>query len=293
MPFFASAENLNLKSAKTSYSVGDSFSVSLTLDTNGRSINTLSATIFADKTRLQIVDVRYGSSIISLWVERPKIDSSGNIVFVGGVPGGFSGSAGPILTFGVRAKSEGQTNIGAKDIKILLNDGQGTELAGATSGILKLSISKASPQPAPAKPGEPAPKEKPKEEYIPPPDTTPPESFIPMISRHPSVADNKYFASFFAVDKDSGISYYEIQEKPLLLTQITANFDTKPARSESPYILKGQLWTYKIVVRAYDQAGNFMEGYAVKPLSPIAEIILVLILLAAAILITRWWYNKA
>ncbi|MDP3764757.1 MAG: cohesin domain-containing protein, partial [bacterium] len=258
-PLIAEAQGLILKSLKTTYNAGDSFSVSLSLDTKGQSVNTLSGKIQVPTSNLQILDVRYGSSIISLWVERPKIDSSGNITFVGGIPGGFSGSNGPILTFGVRAKSEGQAAINIKDIKILLNDGKGTELAGATSGILKLIISKALPKPAQ--------EEEPKEAYIPPPDTVPPESFIPLVSSHPTIGDNKYFVSFFAVDKDSGVAKYEIVESPLILSLFTKRFDASPLTAETPYILKGQFWAYKITVRAYDQAGNFTDSFVIKPLS--------------------------
>ncbi len=283
LPVAALAENLNLKSAKTSYNAGDSFSVSLTLDTKGQSINTLGATIVADKTHLQIVDVRYGSSIISLWVERPAVNSAaGTITFTGGIPGGFSGSAGPILTFGVRAKSEGQGTISVKDIKILLNDGKGTELV-ATSGVLKFAIQKAVPSTK---------KEAAKKEvYAPPPDTIPPENFIPLVSRHPTIGDNKYFVSFFAVDKDSGISYYEIRESPLILSLITTKFDIESVRAETPYILRGQFWAYKITVRAYDQAGNYKDAFVQKPLHPMVVAAVVLILLILSVFWTRWIYK--
>lgn len=284
LPLAASAQSLLLKAPKTTYNVGDSFQVSLNINTEGKSINTLSGKIQLPTSKLQILDVRYGNSIISLWVERPKADASaGTITFTGGVPGGFSGSAGPILSFGVKARAEGSASINLSDIKVLLNDGLGTE-AAAKNGSLALSIKKATPPSPKADVGA-------KEEYVPPPDTTPPESFIPMISRHPTVADNKYFVSFFAVDKDSGISYYEIHEKPLIVTRITAKFDTKTERVESPYVLRGQYWTYKVVVRACDQAGNCIEGYAIKPLSPAIEAAFVLALVLIAIFITRWVYR--
>ena len=82
LPLATDAENLILTSPKTSYRVGDSFSVSLVLDTKGKSINTLSGIVVVPKEKLQIVDVRYGSSIISLWVERPTLNTSvGTISF--------------------------------------------------------------------------------------------------------------------------------------------------------------------------------------------------------------------
>ena len=291
LPLWASAENLNLKSAKTNYNVGDSFTVSLTLDTKGQSVNTLSGIVVVPTSKLQILDVRYGNSIVTLWVERPAV-SGGTITFTGGTPGGFSGSAGPILSFGLRAKAEGSAAISLKDIKILLNDGKGTEL-DATSGTLKLSISKVSP-PKPALKPAPAAEEKPPETevYALPPDTVSPESFIPLISNHPSIENNKYFVSFFAVDKDSGILYYEIRERPQILTLITTKFDKEPVRAETPYVLEGQYWAYKVTVRAYDQAGNFTEGYTIKPLSFVVVVALISALVFIAVLIRRYIYKS-
>ncbi len=226
-------------------------------------------------------------SIISLWVERPKIDSgAGAIIFAGGVPGGFGGSNGPILSFSLKAKNTGSGKVSLQDVKVLLNDGLGTELKNISLYNLALTIKetpKPSPKPAPTIPKE---EEKPVEVYLPPADIVPPESFIPLVSRNPGVANNKYFISFFAVDKDTGISRYEITEKPLFLSYITFKFDKLATAGESPYVLKGQWWAYKIIVRAYDQEGNFTEGTVSKPFHPILILIFVVILIILAVIIT-------
>jgi len=289
LPFFAGAQSLLLKSAKTTYQAGDSFQVTLSINTEGKQINTIAGTVKLLTSNLQLLDVRYGSSILTLWVERPKINASaGTISFAGGVPGGFSGSSGPILSFGVRAKSEGSAEIKLSDFSILLNDGLGTEIKNVGLGSLKLTIQKAAPPPKvpPTKPAEPP---KPKEEYIPPPDTIPPESFIPMISKHPTVAGNKYFVSFSAVDKDSGVAYYEIRERPRIITQITAKFDKGPERAEPPYILKIQHWPTEVNLKAYDQAGNAVSAAATKPPSTILTTFAVVILLLGSIWLTFWF----
>ena len=282
LPFFAGAQTLLLKSPKATYQAGDSFQVTLSINTEGKQINTIAGKILVPPSKLQILDTRYGSSILTLWVERPKINvSAGTISFAGGLPGGFSGSSGPILSFGVKAKSEGVAEIKLSDFTILLNDGLGTEIKNIGLGALKLTIQKAAPLKAPTvKPAEPP---KPKEEYILPPDTTPPESFIPIVSRHPTVADNKYFVSFSAVDKDSGVAYYEIRERPRIITRITAKFDKGPEKVEPPYILKIQHWPTEVVIKAHDQAGNFTESSAKKPPSALlASLGIVLLLILTA-----------
>jgi hypothetical protein len=266
LPITMYAQSLNLISPKTSYNVGDSFVVSLSINTNNKPINTISGTVRAPNDKFQISDVRYGNSIITLWVEKPSLNiSAGTIVFAGGIPGGYNGSNGPILSFAVKAKISGSALISLDNFSVLLNDGLGTALSNLNLSKLNLTINKA-PPPAP-KPKKAEPVKEP-EVYIPPPDIIAPEDFMPVVSRHPDIAENSFFVSFFAVDKDSGISHYEIRENPKILTRITSKFD-KIGKGETPYILKIQYWPSEIVVRAYDQAGNIREEKIVKPIHPI------------------------
>ncbi len=280
----AQAQSLSLSGAKSTYYVGDTFSVSLNLDTGGQIINTISGVIRVPPDKFQIMETRYGNSIILLWVEKPKINNTnGTISFTGGVPGGFSGSDGPILSFTLKAKKKGSAILYTKDIKVLLNDGQGTELSNVAFQDLSLNIAE-----APAKKPVVSPeKEEPQvEEFIPAPDTVPPENFMPIVSRNPSIENNKYFASFFAVDKDTGVSRYEIMEKPLILSYITSRFDKPLLGGESLFILRGQYWAYKVVVRAYDQAGNYTDGITEKPFHPFVILIFILLLIVLTALIT-------
>lgn len=280
LPLVADAQALILQSQKSSYHVGESFNVSLFLDTGGKSINTLEGAVDIPIRAFQILDARYGNSIISLWVEKPKVDyANGYISFTGGVPGGFKGEAGPILSFGLKAKKVANATVKLKDMKALLNDGLGTEVKDLILNSLTLRIVEAPLQP-------PRLEEKKEEIYEPPPDTVPPESFIPIVSRHPSISNNAYFVSFFAVDKDTGISHYEISERPLILTRLTTKFDEPWVRGESPSVLRIQWWLTEVMVRAYDQAGNSIEAEAIKPMHPalVAILIVILTLLVLGIL---------
>ena len=282
------AQALNLKAPKTTYAVGESFQVSLTIDTAGRYVNTVSGKVIVPTDKFQILDVRYGNSIVTLWVERPKVDGAkGTITFAGGVPGGFSGSAGPILSFVIKAKAAGSGTLALQEIKVLLNDGQGTELSGVKSGSLKLAIEKAKPLPLPSPKAEEELATSTQEEYAPPPDTIPPEAFVPLISRHPSVSGNKYFVSFFAADKDSGVERYEVKEISALWP-----FDAEDwVRSESPYILKNQWWRTRVLVRAYDQAENVAEAEAIKPFHPLVSSAFALLAVLAGIFLGRFFYK--
>ena len=218
------AQSLPLVASKTTVHVGESTVVTLNINTGGRSINTISGIVDVPLDKFQISDLRYGNSILSLWVEKPSIDyGKGLISFSGGIPGGFNGVSGPILTFVLKAKNTGSTSAFVKEVKVLLNDGLGTELSGLATPSLAFTIN-----PAPPKP-KVEPKEEPKEtipeipptsevaEQILPPDTIIPEHFIPMFGSHPDVADGDTFVSFFAVDKDTGIDHYEVREEARFL----------------------------------------------------------------------------
>jgi hypothetical protein len=84
-------------------------------------------------------------------------------------------------------------------------------------------------------------------------DTTPPEAFILEIGQDPSLFEGKYFLSFATQDKMSGIDYYEIKE---------GKRDFKKATS--PYLLEDQSLGKKVIVRAFDKAGNYQEA-EIKP----------------------------
>ena len=76
-------------------------------------------------------------------------------------------------------------------------------------------------------------------------DKTPPEFIEAIVSRDAHILDNRYFVSFFAVDEDSGIAYYEIKEG-----------DRDFVRAESPYPLQDQSSKSIVQIKAVDKAGN-------------------------------------
>lgn len=266
--YSADAQTLFYSSAKSSYQVGESFVVPLILNTEGRQINTVTATLDVPLDKLDLLEVRHGSSIISLWVQTPQVDRArGLVTFSGGIPGGYNGSNGPILNLVFRAKRSGTGSLFFQNADILLNDGQGTKVE-AKLPRLTLTIKEAAKVPVQAVPQ--AEEEKPVEFA---PDTVPPETFMPLVSRHPSIEDNKYFISFFAVDKDSGIARYEVKEE----ARFIPIFSTEYMEAKSPYVIQYQRWPTKVHVRAYDQAGNFVDASAIKPMDEMVALILAVV----------------
>jgi hypothetical protein len=72
-----------------------------------------------------------------------------------------------------------------------------------------------------------------------------PEDFKPIIAADDLVYDGKWFLSFSAQDKASGIDHYEVCEGELKCTI-----------ASSPYLLKNQYLNVPIVVKAVDKSGN-------------------------------------
>lgn len=282
LPIAVSAQSLDLLTPKTSYNIGDSFFVSLSINTAGNSINTISGKVVIPIDKFSISEVRSGNSIITLWVEKPQINYlNGEISFSGGLPGGYNGSNGPILSIGLKAKKTGSVTIKLSDFIVLLNDGLGTQLQNLLPDLLNLNIS-----------STPIPKSSTKVEETSkvlelPIDSVSPEYFVPMVSRHPIIANNKYFVSFNAVDKDSGISRYEIREELWLLSKFSKFFISDWKEGSTPFVLKFQSWRSKIIVRAHDSSGNYTDGFAIKPFNSAMSWIFVIFAIAVTAFLSR------
>jgi hypothetical protein len=279
----ANAQSLRLSSGNSLYEVGETFLVSLSLNTQGKSINTISGSIRIPSSA-RLSDVRFGNSIVTLWVEKPAYNASREVIsFVGGTPGGYSGSNGPILSFVLAGKSVGDVSVTLQDVSLLLNDGLGTEVPNPGLSHLAVSITKAAARPAP-QPGEtPAKEEEPVQS-----DTTPPEPFTISIASDPSIEDGDFFASFNAVDKDTGVLRYVAKERPWLFSFL----GREGVEAQSPYILKHQWWPTEVVIQAFDQAGNVRESKAMTPFQSSFALVLILVAIALSGGIMYWYARQ-
>lgn len=80
-------------------------------------------------------------------------------------------------------------------------------------------------------------------------DSTPPQDFSPVISSDASLFGGQPFVSFNAVDKTSGIDHYEIKNGAF----------GKFVMVQSPWQIHRALVGSKIIIRAFDKAGNMRE----------------------------------
>jgi hypothetical protein len=296
LPFSLFASGVSLSAPKTKYVVGESVLIMVKVDGGGSSINTVSGSVNFSPGDWEVNEVRYGASIISLWVTKPTVDKvAGNISFVGGVPGGFNGGVGTLFTIVAKAKRIGVLPFDLKDIHVLLNDGKGTEMMGLKNGPLSLSIEKAIPKPisvGESQTGKALDSDEVagvvETESILPPDLVVPEHFVPLVGAHPSLFDNAYFVSFSSVDKDSGIDHYEVREIPdFLIDGLSELFATPWKSATSPSVLSYQHWGTRVSVRAYDQVGNSVVETVEKAWSGLILFIIFTSITLLAVLFTR------
>ncbi len=221
--------------------VGQMVKIPIILDTEGKEINALEIKIDFSKN-LIFRNYFEGKSIIGLWIQKPRLEND-QIVFSGIIPGGFNGRNFEIIELIFEAKESGiaQININDKST-ILLNDGLGTK-----NNFLalkeELNISKEA-----------------KKEDLKIEDRYPPDDFKIYLAKDSNLFGGKYFISFDAIDKQSGIAYYEVSEKPISFTQIFHfKKEEKPdyfIKTESPYVLNDQTLASFVYVKAVDKAGN-------------------------------------
>lgn len=218
--------------------------VSIYLNTQFEGINAVEVYVnFSDN--LVFRDYLDGKSIITNWLENPHLQSGDvrrpQIVFSGIIAGGIIGKNLNLVDLVFKAKEGGEAKIEIdKKSKVLLNDGLGTETKLiALSNSFYISDIKGKPE-------------------IKIKDNFPPEPFKIYLAKNKEIFNGKYYIIFETKDKQSGIAYYEISEKPINFIFL-AKADIKELsfkKVESPYVLEDQSLRSYVVVKAFDKAGN-------------------------------------
>lgn len=226
VPVFAAEIRLDVN--KSEINSGEQFLVDIIIHSE-ESLNAVEGRLVFSADKLIIKEIRNGNSVINFWVEKPRIESSGMILFSGITPGGFSGANNDVFSVVFEAKNTGTASFLLQNTKALLNDGLGSQ---AVLSIRDTAVS--------IKPGDSSVR---KEILT---DTELPEDFSPIIESDPNIFDGKYFLVFATQDKISGIANYKVREGEWGWFTVV----------ESPYLLKHQSLDKKIFVKALDKSGN-------------------------------------
>jgi len=241
-PSSAKASRLYVLPLQNYVAPGDTFLIEIRLDTQGTDINALDIQLEFPEDVIEFKSASDAASLVNLWIDTPKvfkpkqcigkITPCSGIKMSGVAPGGFVGD-GIISRLTLVALKEGDFEIlFSPESKIVLNSAEGILSYAITNGA-KLTVGET---------------KNPLEQSI--ADMTPPDYFKVYIEHGQDAFDGKWFLSFVARDKESGIAYYEIQEK--LFGIFDGNWDMVLG---SPYVLRRQHLFSVIRIKAVDGAG--------------------------------------
>jgi len=236
-PVLASAAELKLNAPVPKIEAGQQAQVDLFLNSKAESINAIEGKITFPAELLKLKEIRDGGTIVNLWIDKPKADSTGEIVFSGITPGGVNIENGFIFSLIFEAIKSGVATLGISEARILLNDGQGT-LASLNILPLDIAISEALPLS--------------KSVVIEVSDVLPPEQFKPEIAQDQTVFNGKYFLAFATQDKGSGMAKYEVRESRQKLFFFLSSWK----EAASPYLLTDQELKSYVFIKAVDLKGN-------------------------------------
>lgn len=117
------------------YQVGSTFTARVQIATQGKSVNAAEGTVKFNPNELSVVSVTRSGSIFNLWVTEPTFsNSAGTVNFSGGVPTGYSGSVGNVLSITFRVTNAGSPRVSFTDGSVLANDGRGTNVLTSMTG---------------------------------------------------------------------------------------------------------------------------------------------------------------
>lgn len=225
------AVDMRIQTSQDTVTVSSYFLADVLVDSD-QSINALEGILIYPLELLTVKEIRDGDSVMNFWIESPKENTKGKIAFGGITPGGFSGKNNPVFSVLFEAKNVGEANLAFQEVKVLLNDGEGTEVPIFTTGKVVSINSEGQNNLMPELR-----------------DTEIPEDFTPILAHDPNLFDDKYFLVFSTKDKISGIDRYELREGR------AGTFK----KVVSPYLLEYQSLSKKIFIRAIDKSGNVRE----------------------------------
>ncbi|MDI6734038.1 MAG: hypothetical protein QMD50_00890 [Patescibacteria group bacterium] len=132
------AASFDFSPASGSYDSGARFSVVLSVNSEGVSINAAEGIISFPFRYLKVESVSTAGSIFKFWSQEPVFSNTeGTISFGGGLPSpGFTGSNGKVISINFKTVGEGQASFQLTSGAILANDGMGTNVLNSTRETL-------------------------------------------------------------------------------------------------------------------------------------------------------------
>lgn len=143
LPHFVKASSFNLSTGKTTFAIGDTFSVYVRIDSPDTGINAAQATIQFPKGVINVTGLDKTASVFSFWLQDPAYSNdNGTISFIGGSTSGFAGKSLEALKINFKVVGAGSAEIVFTDGAITASDGSGTNVLDSMKGIQIASASK-------------------------------------------------------------------------------------------------------------------------------------------------------
>ena len=146
LPKLVLAASIYLTPTSGNYSVGSTIRITVKVNTNTTAVNTAESNITYSTDTLDLLSVSSGNNF---YLASPGSPGKGNgtAFFSGGIPTpGYNGTGGVLGIMTFRAKAQGSASVSVTGGKVLLNDGQGTNVYSGGSGA-KFTISPPPPTP--------------------------------------------------------------------------------------------------------------------------------------------------
>jgi hypothetical protein len=138
------AASLYVSPSQGSFLAGDTFDVSIFVDTEEELINAVDVSLKFNPQKIQVADPSGRKSFIEVWVSQPLYSNiEGTMRFIGGIPyPGIKTSSGLISTVTFRVIAPGQTSISFLDSsKVLLNNPEGIDILNSSrAGFYNLTF---------------------------------------------------------------------------------------------------------------------------------------------------------
>lgn len=141
-PLFAAT--LSLNPSRAQLTVGDTFSVQVTVDSQGKPVNNAEGILHFPAGSVSVESIDSANSIFGLWPEQPAYSNTSGIVsFNGGaVNPGYSGPGGRVVSVTLKALKAGAVPLTLSDAYVRANDGLGTDVLSGLSGTTVVVLPK-------------------------------------------------------------------------------------------------------------------------------------------------------
>ncbi len=127
-PVSVNAAQLSFSPASGTFPNGQEFTVKVSIDPKGKSVNAADGTISFDAAALSVARIAKDGSVFSLWTAEPSFsNSAGTVSFSGGTPTAFSNS-GTVISIVFTPKKEGSAALSFTKGAVLAADGKGTDV---------------------------------------------------------------------------------------------------------------------------------------------------------------------